>query len=300
MKMANLSAAAAGLLAGTAAVSLGLVYLTMAGAPGRAIALNCAALLVGLAAFATVALPRWRLGRAGAFLLPALGGALLAAALFGVSGDGATRWIALGPLILQPSLILLPAMLVAFARAPDQSGAAGMALAAAALALQPDRAMAAVLVAGLAVLVFSRREPAVRLALAAAVAGLIGTLLRPDQLPAVPYVDGILFSAFSVHPLAGLAVVGGAALLPLPALAGGRGARLPALAFGAVWLAAVAAAALGNYPTPLVGYGGSAIVGYLLSVGVLAPAAATQGTRPPLFGRRRGSDADPLLSAGLS
>jgi hypothetical protein len=41
--------------------------------------------------------------------------------------------------------------------------------------------------------------------------------------------------------------------------------------FGAVWLATVAAAALGAYPTPLVGYGGSAILGYLLGVTVLAP-----------------------------
>jgi hypothetical protein len=34
-----------------------------------------------------------------------------------------------------------------------------------------------------------------------------------------------------------------------------------------------AAAALGNYPTPLVGYGGSAVLGYLLSVALL-PAGA--------------------------
>ena len=38
------------------------------------------------------------------------------------------------------------------------------------------------------------------------------------------------------------------------------------LAFGAVWVAMIVAAAAGNYPTPLVGFGGSAIVGYLLSI----------------------------------
>ena len=31
----------------------------------------------------------------------------------------------------------------------------------------------------------------------------------------------------------------------------------------------VAAAALGNYPTPLVGHGGAAVLGYLLSVALL-------------------------------
>jgi cell division protein FtsW (lipid II flippase) len=37
----------------------------------------------------------------------------------------------------------------------------------------------------------------------------------------------------------------------------------------------IAAAAIGNYPTPLVGYGGSAILGYLLSAALLS--ASTRG-----------------------
>ncbi len=43
---------------------------------------------------------------------------------------------------------------------------------------------------------------------------------------------------------------------------------------GAAWSLVVLAALMGNYPTPLVGYGGSAIVGYLLSLAVLGPAAS--------------------------
>jgi len=39
--------------------------------------------------------------------------------------------------------------------------------------------------------------------------------------------------------------------------------------FGVAWLGMVVAAALGNYPTPLVGYGGSAILGYALSLSFL-------------------------------
>jgi hypothetical protein len=46
--------------------------------------------------------------------------------------------------------------------------------------------------------------------------------------------------------------------------------------FGAVWLAVIAAAALGNYPTPLVGYSGSAILGYLLSAIGLPPRTAAR------------------------
>lgn len=43
------------------------------------------------------------------------------------------------------------------------------------------------------------------------------TLTKPDMLPAIPYVDQILWSAFSVHPLVGTArrstSAGGVALL---------------------------------------------------------------------------------------
>ena len=50
----------------------------------------------------------------------------------------------------------------------------------------------------------------------------------------------------------------------------GAGERAAALAFGGCWSGVVVAAALGNYPTPLVGYGGSAVLGYLLSVALLS------------------------------
>jgi len=64
-------------------------------------------------------------------------------------------------------------------------------------------------------------------------------------------------------------VTGGLVLLLLPAIVGWF--RDPAnreshAVFGAVWLAAILAAALGNYPTPFVGYGASAIIGYALSL----------------------------------
>ena len=38
-----------------------------------------------------------------------------------------------------------------------------------------------------------------------------------------------------------------------------------------LWTGAVVAAALGNYPTPLVGYGSSAVIGYCLSLLAFLP-----------------------------
>ena len=90
-------------------------------------------------------------------------------------------------------------------------------------------------------------------------------------------VDQIVYSAFEVHALAGLAVWTGLFCMLAPAMIG----RLtdPAnaeayLVFGAGWLAAIVAAMLGNYPTQLVDYGASAIIGYALSlIGLPAQAA---------------------------
>ena len=61
-------------------------------------------------------------------------------------------------------------------------------------------------------------------------------------------------------------------MLIVPAIAGrwmDPGNREVHAVFGAVWLGVVVAAALGNYPTPLVGYGGSAILGYVLSLSLM-------------------------------
>ena len=259
---------ALGVACAVTATVLGLLYMSAAGAPSVYLAVNALSLVLGLALFAVI--PSTGLAsRLSGGVLVALGGLLLATALFGVPVEGASRWIRAAGLSLQISLVVLPAMLVVFARGRGLLATIGMILAAVALALQPDRAMAGVLAAALAVLAMYRPDRWVVSTLSVAVAGFATTLMRPDSLPAVPYVDQILYTSFQVHPLAGLAVAGGALLLIVPAIAGqwmDAGNREVHAVFGAVWLGVLAAAALGNYPTPLVGYGGSAILGYALSL----------------------------------
>jgi hypothetical protein len=263
---------AAGVACAVAATGLGMAYMAAAGAPLLYLAVNVLALLMGLAFMGLL-----RPAAGEARMMPpavvlAFSGVLLATALFGPSVEGASRWFRVGGLSLQMSLILLPSMLVAFARRRDVLSTVGMIVAAVALAAQPDRAMAAVLAASLAVLAVRRADKGVLAALGAAAAGFAVTLVRPDTLPAVPYVDRILYTSFGVHPLAGVAVVAGALLLAVPALAGrkldARGGDACAV-FAVAWLGMVLAAALGNYPTPLVGYGGSSVLGYVLSLAFL-------------------------------
>lgn len=258
---------AIGVVCASAATGLGLVYMAAAGAPAIYLAVNALALVMGLAIVALMQ-SSGQAPRLPSGVAVALGGLLLATALFG-SVEGASRWIRIGGLSLQISLIVLPAMLVAFAERRDFYATIGVVLAAVALALQPDRAMAGVLVSALAVLALNRQDRWVVSTLLVAVVGFAITLTRPDSLPAVPYVDQILYTAFRVHALAGVAVVAGALLLIVPAIAGQRldpANRDVYAVFGAAWLSMVVAALLGNYPTPLVGYGGSAILGYAFSL----------------------------------
>jgi hypothetical protein len=255
------------------AALLGLAYMAAGGAPPRYLAVNAAAFALG--SLIVAAMRGKQLSPKGSGLVSiAVAAILLGVSLAGVSAEGVHRWVRAGPVLLQPSLILVPTLLLGFARSRSRVAALAVAVAALALALAPDRAMAAAMAAGLAPIALFRRGRLELVILATALVALAIALYRPDPLPAAPFVERVLWDAFAVHPAAGLAVWAAVLLLPLPAFAGlrdGRADRLPHAVFGASWLAVIAAAALGNYPTPLVGYGSSAILGYLLSITGLPP-----------------------------
>ena len=285
---------------GVGATGLGLAYMAAGGAPERHLMVNAGALAFGLVTLSilTLADRRGHLPAGPVNLL--LGLTLLAVGLWGVTIGGVTRWVALGPLIIQPAMMFVPLMAVLFARSRDALSLVGIVLAALALALQPDRGMAGALATGLTVLALIRPDRRTLVGAAVAFIGFAAAMAQADPSPAMPFVDQILYSAFAVHPLAGAAVVLGSALLVLPALSARR-ARGPeqsaCIVFGAVWAGLVLAAALGNYPTPLVGYGGSAIVGYLLSL-VVFPRRATEAGRAPVEANSEPESDGPLLCVG--
>jgi cell division protein FtsW (lipid II flippase) len=257
------------IICASAATALGLAYMAVGGAPDRYLMINGGAFAFGLVALAILVLADRRGHLLAGPVTLSLGLILLATSLWGVTGGEVRRWLALGPLLIQPSLMVVPLMAVLFARSRDTLSLTGVVLAALALALQPDRGMAGALAGSMAVFAIIRPNAAALAAAAAAAVAFGATMLQADPSPAMPFVDQIVYSSFDIHPLAGVAVTLGLALLVLPTLASVRADPLEwsvHAVFGAVWAGIIAAAALGNHPTPLVGYGGSAIIGYLLSL----------------------------------
>ncbi len=251
-------------LAGAAAVLCGLLFLSLTGAPPRLLLINLVALGAGIALLAIARL--LPVPSARPLLLLGSAAALLATALFGSAAEGATRWVVVGGLSLQPGLILLPALLLAHVTKPDRWSSLAVALGSVAMALQPDRSLAAALVAVTLVDAAFRRTPAAWVTAAVPLLALAVTIVRPDNLPAVAHVDQILWTSFADQPLAGSAVWAGTLLLFVPAFVlWHRGLVGEAACFTALWATLVLSALLQNYPTPLVGYGASCILGYLLT-----------------------------------
>ena len=191
-----------------------------AGAPSYYILVNFAALAVGsLAAWLIRRMPPPE-GQAAGIFTVAVGLTLLAIALFGPRVNGAARWIRIAGISLQPSLMLLPSVLVVFARHRNWWSSIGLVFAGLALALQPDRAMAGTLAAALAVLRLYRSDRFVTVSLASASCAFAATLVRSDDVPPVPFVEQVVQSAFAFDTLAGLAIVVALIAMLIPAIIG--------------------------------------------------------------------------------
>lgn len=287
-----------GIACAVGAVGLGLFHLAASGAPIRYLGIQSGALVAGLLILWGLHHGPWSARFVPALAAIAMAGALLATALLGASLDGVTRWVRLGSLLVQPSFVFLPVLILCFARRRGRAELLAVAGAALALALQPDRAMAAMLAASTILILALRPERLTLVAALAAAAGCAVALSQADTVPPAPFVERVYAAAWASGGVAGFAVLAGSLLLLVPAvplIAGGREDRLLGASFGLVWLSAIAAAMLGDYPTPVVGYGGSAVLGYVLSLAALprraglpADASRIGGEKAPAEDSRAG------------
>lgn len=245
----------------------GLYYLFAFDAPARLIAINAGALALALAWIMLGRLPTDRKVRLGIAAVAAL--ALFLPLLIGPEVGGVRRWLPAGPVSLHSGALLLPLITVLAAR-EERLGPAIMALAGAALALQPDAAALAALATASAVLAWLHRSIAFA-AVAAASAALAIITFGAGTLEPQLFTESVLphVAERSLFKTACLAIL--LFVVPLwhlvidPQTQRGEGFALAALlvAFGAM-------AVIAPFPYPLIGYGASPILGFGLALGAAA------------------------------
>lgn len=241
----------------------GLAYLAAFGAPVRLIAVNAGALMLALAWAMLGRLPARPGARLGLATLGA--GLLFLPVLVGPEVGGVSRWLPAGPVLLHSGTLLLP-LVVVLAAHTERLGPSILALAAAALAVQPDAAMLAGLAAAAAMLAGLRRSVGFAL-VALAAAGLALLTFGRGTLEPQPFTEGVLAQVWQSAPLAAMAL---AALLFLAApalmLRARSIPRAEALALAALLVTLGAMACLAPFPFPLIGYGASPILGFGLAL----------------------------------
>ena len=273
----------AGLALGTLAAAAGAAFLWDVGALAGMATRNLAAYAIGL-------LLGWSTHRLaerghGAAILFALATAILAAVLVvGIELDGVTRWLALGPLTIQPALILAPLLLALAASREGRHWRVAILGPILLVALQPDAATLLALVAGTAAMTAHAAAQARRgwsarrigIAAGAVVLAVLGLLVAGIQTPPpVAFVEGTVGIAGLSGPTAMLLHFVAIALMIAALLSpGGHGG--PALA--AYFATAAIAAIFWAFPMPVVGAGPSHAIGFGCAIGWLASTRRRQTT----------------------
>jgi hypothetical protein len=280
-----------GVVACITSTLIGVAYLAIAGAPPRYAIINLSALALGLGAL-PVTRRLWSSLHHRTALSLFLAFLMAVTALAGVSVEGSSRWLQFGPLLIQTSLIALPLLLVAAGGLKSRIIDVAIVVGAFGVAMQADVALTLVITVGALYRLVILRDHSASLAaasccLAAATAALVYTPVSYS-----PFVDVLVIDAVQTHPWIALAILVCLWLLLAPAAvtgsAGEGRARLAMFSIG--WMGIIVAATVGQGPTPIVGYGGTAIIGYLLSLSAMprrAELMSAEGLRVQAPGERR-------------
>ncbi len=274
------------------AVAAGAAFLWNVGAlPGMATR-NVAAFGIGLAIGWAAHLLAFR--SHGAAVVFSVGTAILALVLVaGIEMDGVRRWLEVGPVVVQPALILSPLLLAIVASREGRHWRVAILLPVLLLALQPDAASMLALAAGIAALMadasgLSKRGwTGRRVALTAAALGLAVVALAFSGIqtpPPVAFVEGTVGLAALSGPFAGMLHFAAIALMIAALLSRADSAGL---ALAAYFTVATLAAVFWAFPMPVVGAGPSHLIGFGIAAGWLATHRHRQGRGDSDRGRRQ-------------
>jgi len=245
-------------------VLAGLAYMVAFDAPRNYLAVNALTLLAGAVWTVFGGIPA---GTAPRRIIVLVLLALLALPLLtGPQFDGVARWIPAGPVTLHAGMLTVPA--IALLAAGDRRyGPWLLTSAVLVCAFQPDTASALALTcaaAGIAIGDGDRRFGVV------AIIGLItaAAAARAAELPPQAFVEHVIVDAAHRAPVAGFGLafaLAGSVFVICRFMRRDRDARF---GIAGALIGFAAASMIANYPTPLIGYGASAILGFALALGL--------------------------------
>ena len=263
-------------------VLAGLGYLLAYAAPSSFVLVNAAALAIAvlLICFAPDKLPkitrRILIGIALTTLyLPLLTGPTL---------SGVERWLSLGPFTLHAGMLVLPVLMVLAGSEPDYApGVLSVALLAA--LLQPDMATGAALTLAAFGLYDVTKDW--RYGVFAAVAFTVSLVAAiHGELPAQPFVERVIFLLARTDPLAALGLAASLLASFMLMLSGFPGREASRKALAGCFFGFSFAGHVSNYPSALIGYGASPILGFGAALALLCASPDGRGSSP---GTLRGS-----------
>ncbi|MEM6990414.1 MAG: FtsW/RodA/SpoVE family cell cycle protein, partial [Myxococcota bacterium] len=190
------------------------------------------------------------------------------------------RWISVGRMRLHPSSMLAPIALLSLRSLLADDRFAEAAIVFVALQVihigQPDAGQATAVAAGAIAAMLCTQLP--RLHLRTGVGVALGTVLlawsRPDPLQPVALVEDMPARAFELGIPYGVAAALGLLALPAAALLRRRAQQSSSETVAAVTLAVyfattIAVTFVGHFPTPVLGFGASPIIGAVVGLGLL-------------------------------
>ena len=261
-------------------VLVGLTLMRTGGAPSHYCIVNASAFLTAVALVLLPSSAR-RFVRRNIAELAFVALLIVLCTLLSEGIEGVRRWVMLGPVRLQPSATLSPLIVLGVVRAACErrSGLAlGLVLALQGVHLvQPDAGQSSTvaIAIGVASVVSSPAPRSLRLMMSAIAAlACAVTWTRPDPLAPVHFVEDAMTLAFSLGWSYGIA---GVVALWLP-LAGPwllawrirhRRSVAPEAAMGAYMAGCLLVVWAGNFPLPLLGFGGSPVLGITIGFVVL-------------------------------